>query len=332
MFKFLSNKSIVNIVIDDYVIRMVNHAEGSIRNIKGLQEKVIPSGLIEHGRILDEIEFFQFMKDTIREWNLKRRFVQFYVPDSLVIMKKVSYPAHLTRNQAIDHLNLEVGQTLYLPFDNPIIDIFPLPENKDKEVQEALLFAVPEEEIKKYTDILEDCGLKPLKADIRSIGIYRYFHYMQPQLMNESILFLEMNLNSIMISIFSNGIPEFMRLMILEIDMNNWQYTEKDINQHLHWNYTGDENELVQLLKDQVMELERILNFYQYSIHKGEKGVSKIVLLGDFPYLERLNSYIQGQIPISTELFDAYLSPRKSLQIARSFIPAIGLALKGGAK
>lgn len=330
-----SNRKIINIVIDDYAIRMVNHAGGNLRNVTSLNEKAIPSGLIKHGRILDEIEFFNFMKETVREWGIKRRSVQFYVPDSLVIMKKVTFPANLKEDQIKRHLNLELGHTLYLPFDNPIFDVFPLPyeepmetkETSGEPVREGLLFAVPQEEVQKYTEIFADSGLRPIAADVRSIGIYRYFNYMRPSFTGDAYLFIEINLSSVLISIFSQNIPEFMRYIDLDFQHKDWQSTKNE-NGTIQWSYSGNKEELNHLIEEQLVELERIMNFYRYSIHKGEKSVSEIILLGDFPNMNMIFEKMQSQLSIPVELFNAYLSPRKSLEVSRSFIPAIGLSLK----
>lgn len=48
---------IINIVIEDYVIRLVETNNSNISSIKVIHEKPIPSGLIENGKIMDEIGF-----------------------------------------------------------------------------------------------------------------------------------------------------------------------------------------------------------------------------------------------------------------------------------
>ncbi|RZI52718.1 hypothetical protein EW027_03470 [Aeribacillus pallidus] len=330
MLTFLSAKKTINLVIDDYALRMVDHSGGDLTNIKHFKEKSIPNGLLEHGRILDEMEFYHFMKETVKEWGIKRRNVQFYAPDSLVIMRKVKFPAHLKDKEINGHFIMELGHTLYLPFDNPIFDVSPLPGKADTQEREGLLFAVPEDEMRKYTEILIDAGLKPVAADIRSIGVYRYFQYTyMTKNTDEAYLFLELNLNSIMISIFSENQPEFLRFQDLDIQMNDWTSYQYD-DDLLTWTYHGDEAQFLGLIDDQIMELERIMNFYRYSIHKGQKAISKIMLLGDFPNLDLIRKKIEDQFQIPVTILDAYLSPEKIDKVPRHFIPALGLALKGG--
>lgn len=333
MLNLFSNKKSINFVIDDYAIRMVDYPGGGLTKVKDLKEKAIPEGLLEHGRILDEMEFYAFLKDVVQDWGIKHRNVRFYVPDSLMIMKKVEFPAQLNDEDVKGHFYMELGRTLYLPFDNPIFDVYPLPQADPSNSQrEGLLFAVPEEELNKYTAIFEDAGLKPVVADIRSIGVYRYYRSMQNHFDEETaILFFELNLNSIMISIFSENRPEFLRFLDLEISLKDWRCdVQKDSS--LKWIFNGDEEVFYGLLDDQMIELERMMNFYRYSLHKGEKSVSKIILLGDFPRLDIIVKKIAASVPIPVEILEAYLSPAKTDKVDRVFIPALGLALKGEVK
>jgi len=78
-----------------------------------------------------------------------------------------------------------------------------------------------------------------------------------------------------------------------------------------------------------MIELERMMNFYRYSLHKGEKVVSKIILFGDFPQLDIIVNKIAELVPTPVEILDAYLSTAKTDKVNRVYIPALGLAIKG---
>lgn len=331
MLNLFSSKKPVNLVIDDYALRMVE-AEGN-GQVKKLMEKVVPAGLIEHGQIADEMEFFNFMQETVKEWGIKRRKIRFYAPDSLVIMKKVSFPANLKdKDDILGHFNLELGRSLYLPFENPIIDIEPLEDqNEDGSEPEGILFAVPEEEIRKYTEVFADCRLYPVAADVRPIGIYRYFlsNYTEP-LEDKAFLFMEVNLKSISFSIFSNHRPEFMRFLELDVEAEDWE-AKKVEEGHLDWVYHGDWPRLEGVIIDQIMELERIMNFYRFSIHKGEKAITHVILLGDFPKLDHFYEHLEKHLSVPVIKLKGQ-SSRKNDSIPRSYIPALGLALKGEQK
>ncbi|WAA08874.1 type IV pilus biogenesis protein PilM [Fervidibacillus albus] len=323
MLKLFSNSKMIHLTVDDYAIRMVEYGGGGLEKVKLYKEKPIPAGFIEHGRIVQELEFYEFIKTITQEWGIKRRKVQFYVPDSLIIMKKEPFPAHLKPEELKGHFYMELGQSLYLPFDSPIFDVHPL-SVEGEEKREAILFAAPEEEIQKYTQIFQDAGLQPVVADIRPLGIYRYFKGTHPAYdPNSAILFFELNLHSAMISIFSNDTPEFLRYIELGVPLSEWTYVENGESDS-HWTYAGDKEDLFGLINDQLMELERIMNFYRYSLHKGEKMIEQIVLLGDFPNMQPIFEKMKTNFSVPVEVLSSSLP-----SVSKSLIPALGLALRG---
>lgn len=338
MFSFSKAKKVANIVIDDYVVRIVENSGNDLSTIKLIDEKPIPPGLVVNGKIADDMLFFNFMKETVREWQIKHRLVQFYVPDSLVIMRHVDYPASLEEHEEIvDHLNLEIGQTIHLPFQNPIIDVHTLSEaaaaqeengNGNRNVKKATMFAVPEEEVSKYADVFVDCTLKPVAADVRALGIYRYFHHMDHSNDRDVFLFMEVNLTSVSISIFHQHQLEFLRFQSFDIDAKLW--IPKEDEEELTWKYKGNEEELMTIIEEQVSELDRIISFYNYSLHKGSKQVSQIVLLGDYPNLYDVLQDLESRYNLNVHLLKAYETKEKIKEIGRQFIPVLGLALKEG--
>lgn len=338
MFSFSKAKKAANIVIDDYVIRIVENSRQDLSTIKFFDEKPIPPGLVVNGKVIDDLLFFDFMKETVREWQIKNRSLRFYVPDSLVIMRNVDYPASLEeREEIIDHLSLEIGQSIHLPFQNPIIDVHTLSEaaaaqeengNGNRNVKKARMFAVPEEEVSKFTDIFIDCSLKPIAADVRALGIYRYFHHMGHSNDEDVFLFMELNLLSVSISIFHRHQLEFLRYQPFDIDAKLW-IPKKD-EEELTWKYKGDEEEIARIIEEQVGELERIISFYNYSLHKGLQEVTQLVLLGDYPNLYDVMQDIENRYNVNVHLLKAYETKEKSKEIGRQFIPVLGLALKGG--
>lgn len=338
MLPFTRAKRVANIVIDDYIIRIVENSGQELSTIKVMKEKQLPAGLIQYGKIIDELGFFDFMKELVHEWGLKNRLVRFYVPDSLVIMKSVDIPDNIPNQEVNAHFMMEVGLSLHLPFKQPVFDVHIHPENVEDENEDpdvsdknrlGTLFAVPEEEIIKFTEIFVDVSLHPIAADVRALGVYRYFHHLGSVDTDEVYMFFELNLTAINLSIFRNHQPEFLRYMELDLDSNDWVNASSD-EESLDWYYQGDESRMLGQIDDYIGELERIMNFYRYSMHKGQKIVSKIVVLGDFPNLKEIAKRIENRYEVPSMLLNAELSEKRFNHVTRAFIPVLGLALKGG--
>src|SRR5690625_6168036 len=96
---------------------------------------------------------------------------------------------------------------------------------------------------------------------------------------------LECNLTSINISIFNNNKVEFIRHQVLNIDQKDW---EADNNHPLQWTFAGDKTRLHGELTDQIVELERLMSFYQFSIHQGNKAVTDLIVTGDLDEIVNL--------------------------------------------
>lgn len=329
MFSFGKSKRVVNIVLDDNVIRIIENDGNDLSSIKITTEKLLPEKMIENGRIVDEILFFEFLKDIVRELGLKGRQVRFNVPHELIILRELDIPKDIQAGDLKSYITMEIGHTIHFPFKSPVFDIYNMSKVETK--NKVTVIAAPEEEIMKYTTIFEDVKLVPVAIDAQPLGIYRYFYHTERAISSDNVyLFLELNLTSTNISIFHQNYLEFVRYQSLNIPIQEWQPTEQ--GEFLQWQFTGDETRLSGEVDDQINEIDRLMNFYRFSIHQGERSITNIILLGDYPDLQDVKQRLQYRydlpITILTGTSLAGTSP-DSNQLNQSFIPALGLALKG---
>lgn len=334
MFLFSKSKRMVNIVLDDYVIRIAVSKGNNLESIKLLEEREVPLGLIEHGKIIDEMKFYEWMKELIREMGLRRHPVRFYVPNSLVIMRHVTIPEELIGEGLHEYFYTEIGKSIHLPFQEALFDVFVPKVEGHKEVEtneqqkRGVLFAAPEEEINKYMTIFADVSLRPEAVDIEPLGVYRYFFHLYERKKDVVSLFFEMNLTSYHLSIFHHHIPEFIRHQYLDIQTSAWKITNKNSNL-LTWEYHEKTDTLLGELGDHITELGRIMDFYRYSLYKGEKKVDEIIVHGDYPDIEKIVTKLKEQYDIPVKLLQAYMSESHDKEVDIRFIPVLGLALKG---
>lgn len=323
LFSFGKSKRTANILIEDYVIRMIENNGEDLISLNITAEKPLPKNLIENGKILDEPDFFEFMKETVQEWGIRGRNVRFFVPQSLIILREVEIPEDVTKENVKQYIEFEIGNTIHFPFKNPIIDVYS-DISKDRKVT---VLAAPENELLKYTSIFADVSLKPTVAEIQPLGIYRYFIHKQADIQEEKVyMIVEYNLSSVNVSIFHDHKVEFLRHQPLTASKDFWEYNEETGT----FNFTGDEMRYQGEVDDQLNEIDRLMNFYRFSIHQGEKQVNELIVVGDTPYLEKITNLIRQRYPsIGTTM----LQPEEQLngeRIDQQFIPALGLALRGG--
>lgn len=315
MFSFLKSKRTANIVISDYVIRIIEASHPNVDDLKLIEEAVIPDGIIENGKIVDDLQFFELLEELVKQWGLKNVNVRFYVPDSLIIMRDVDVDQNVLDEELKAHITMEIDHTIHFPFKNPVFDIYDVQPVEDTDKKRVTLLAAPEEEIIKYTEMFVDASLHPIAVDVQALGAYRYYYHYEQQEADNCLLF-KVNLTSTNISIFSNDRLRFLRYQQLDLAAKNWESANSS-----NWSYTGEASHLQAQIEDQISELERIMNFYQYSLHQGTKAINHIILLGDYPDLSTIASRIESRFGIRVTII-------KPQEINTAFIPALGLALK----
>lgn len=325
MFSFGRSKRVANIVVDNYVVRIVENNGKDLSSITTLAEKMIPQGTIQNGRIVDELAFYELMKDIVQELKLKNKQARFYVPKEIVIMRDVELPADVKENEVKQYITMEIGHTIHFPFKHPIFDVYDVPQ-ENKESNKVTIVAAPEDELMKYTQIFSDVHLKPTAVGVHPIGVYRYFLHQQKELQKDKVYFLlELNLVSANISIFQDHLLEFLRFQSMNITREDWDASNE---RPLRYTFTGNQVQLDGEIEDLLNEMERLMNFYRFSMHQGDKAITDIILLGDFPFLKEVGEKLERfNLPVT--IMDVEQSFEQE-GMSRSFIPALGLALKGG--
>ncbi|AJD91665.1 hypothetical protein JMA_23480 [Jeotgalibacillus malaysiensis] len=326
------SKKTVNIMIQDYVIRMAASDKGT--NSLTLREEPLPAGMIEDGQIVDEQKFFELMKELAESWELKKSRVQFFVPDSSVLMKPVMIPSHLKADAVNEYFMMENGQSLHFPFEDPLLDVIRLDHLAKSRTGQAetpgILFASPQEDVTAYANAFEDVKMKPVTAEVRALSIHRFLNSLELLQKDKTYLISEWSINMLNISIFSESVIDFMRYQPIETSLTDWK-PERD-GEEIHFSYVGDLNLYNQQLEDRIAEIERLMNFYRFSLHKGEKEIDEIILTGDNPFIreigQKLSDYYNMPVTVADESFlDTYQKGVKG-----KYTALMGLLQKGAGR
>lgn len=338
-----------NIVVEDHAIRIVVSKGLRLDDVSLYIERAVPVGLIKEGKVVDELAFTEFMQGLVEAYGLKKADVRFYAPNSIVMMRQVDIPHDVKDRELKAHFELEVGISLHLPFEEPLIDVYPLEQASEEAehspslsevaateetepTRRGLLFAASSEEVMRYTEIFEDVGLHPVAVDIQALGVYRYFYYLEEPSAGQVHLFFELNLTSVNISIFYNHQLEFLRFEQLDMDIEAWTHVQKGEGR-VDFHLKQDEREAVgEVIANQIEELGRIMNFYRYSQHQGERQVDEIVVSGDYPELEDVCETLEMTYDMPVRLLHGWIPNRETAVNGPAFVPALGLALKGSVK
>ena len=90
--------------------------------------------------------------------------------------------------------------------------------------------------------------------------------------------------------------PIFIRYIPNTTDSDDWK---EDIVDGMYTLVPVNKEKIQMEMLDQLSEIERVMNFYRYSLRQGESQITKILLVGDHPMLTDIeNQLIQYEIPL----------------------------------
>jgi type IV pilus assembly protein PilM len=327
VFSLFSPKNrMINIVLNDHSIRYVELKQTNPPIAQKWHERFLPPGIIRDGKITDFDSLANIMDECIDEWKIRKRSVRFLVPDSLVIIRKVSIPAEIQEDEIRGHLYLEFGSSIHLPFEDPVFDFFPLAENGNS--KEILLFAAPEKYVMEYAELFTSLKLVPKAADISALALYRLYYHLDYASQQDHLLTLQFDLTSVNMCIFEESVPYVMRHFPIPFEIERWEIN-KDRAGMFDLKYIGDANELAYQFEDILKEMNKLMDFYRYSLNNGKKEVTKLLLIGDHPLLLAIFEEMKDRldIPVVSISLDN-IQKGKTGNIPTKFLLSLGLALK----
>ncbi|MEC5421939.1 pilus assembly protein PilM [Virgibacillus sp. C22-A2] len=298
----LINKGRVNIVITNKVLRYTYHKNTSVDGVVTHGEVVLPPGVIKDGTIENRSILLEILNKLVQKYKWKRKKLYFCVPDDTVVIRKLKIPVSLSKDEADGYIKTQIGNSFYLPFANPAIAIEFL--ESDETSRNILIFAYPKEKLTAFEAVFEAAGLKPIAADLTSLSVYRYY-YVSKKEDKDHVLLIHWNQDALVLTAFQRDKAIFSRYM--KIDSPEEENTGEDLR--------------IRIVDEYIIEINRIIDFYHYSITKGEAQINQLLLSGDTPFLETAKKRLSDAVTIPVYHFQAEEQPIK-------YIDVLGLALK----
>lgn len=301
-------------MLTDYAIRFAEVTPGLPVKVERYGERLIPPGIIKKGDIIDPNELLSIMENCVDEWKIKSRPVRFLVPDSFVAMKEEKVDIDLEDDEINSYLFMKIGTSIHLPFENPVFDTAVTNIYDGK--KHILLIAAPEEKVEEYVSVFEKSGLTPVAADVGPLNLYRLYYEMALVKEEDHYILLHLKQGSLTISIFHQHQPKFMKPVSFEANEDTIDVS------------SGEKSELDEFM-DVFSELDKVINFYENSLHKGHVHISSIFLNGDFiradffkrSLKDRYSLLVYGDETVEITVKDGGLLPA-------GFYPVVGLGLK----
>ncbi|WP_144547825.1 type IV pilus biogenesis protein PilM [Bacillus sp. X1(2014)] len=324
---FTPKNRIINLVLNDHSIRFLELKQVNPPSAQRWCERFLPPGIIRDGKITDIDSLSNILEECIEEWKIQRRQVRFIVPDQLVIIRKVSIPAEIQDDEIQGYLYLELGSSIHLPFEEPVFDFYPL--KNDGKTRDLLLFVAPEQQVMEYANLLSKLKLNPIAADISPLALYRLYHQLDDSSVNEVIFSVQFDLTSVNLCIFEENVPLVMRQFPLPFNVDIWE-VKSDMAGKLVFKYIGESEELVIQFEDIFREINKLSDFYRYTLNNEKSDITKFLLNGDHPMLQAIYDEMIERLDVPVEMISLESDSKgKKENLPPSQLLSLGLALKG---
>lgn len=252
------------------------------------------SDVLKDGYVQDEFAFTEQLEELVKEQKWRNYEVSTFVPDKSVLYRVIECPEDVTEETLYDYVALELNQTIHLPFDDSYFDVQP----KVGSDNEAILFATPSDTAMNTLMPFEDAKLKPAVLDVRALSILRTLRYLNMIRLRKTYLIAEWQPNAVVITIYSDRGIEFLRYHSIDYDeaLVELKYNEEKQKYEIEGEVAAYESALL----DPIFEIQQILGFYEFSIHKGAHQVEEFIVLGTNPLLSFIMKRMEEamQLPI----------------------------------
>lgn len=287
----------------------------SDKKIIDQDEIIFEKDILEDGEFVNRSLLETRLDALIKEKKWKNVKTQVLLANNFIVLREETVPAQLTESEIRDYLDLHIGETIRIPYADPIFDFEIISE--DEEEKKIFILAYPGDKVKVYQKMLKKLSLKPVVADIIPLSLHRLM--VKNRMIDEKkhTLLLEWNPYDTSFMVFHQDRPTFYRQSESINLSESWGQ-----NMRGDWFWKHSEEELERSIEEQMNGLERFLDFYSYSVLDGAGSVTDIVLTGYYPNLLDLSKRLSAQFSIDIRILDmpAMIEPK--------FGPLYGLTLK----
>ncbi|WP_050181217.1 type IV pilus biogenesis protein PilM [Domibacillus robiginosus] len=308
---FQKKDKTINFTITDEAIRFVELRQSSPIVVEKFGERELPEGIIVRGDLVKIDELQDILDNVVDEWKLKNRNIRFTIPDRFVAIKEEKVDRDLTLDEIKNFFFMQIGSTIHLPFDEPVFDV--VVTGYEEKKQTVLLVAAPEQVVEEYVGLFEQSRLKPMAADIAPLAVYRLFHAGGQTDENAHEMLVHLKQNVMTLSIFHQHQLKFMKPVFIE--------KSEDV---LELEEAGD-------LADALSEMEKVISFYENSVHGGQVKISRVLFTGYHTQRPFVEQFIKQSldIPVGTDE-EISMDTKQNQPLPPAFYAAAGLALKDG--
>lgn len=335
MFR-LGGKKVIGVEITDEQLKLVEISRNKKQKvITKYAIEDLPSGLIQNGIIQNTDELHQILKKIKRKLKLGNRDINLSINSPNILLRPFQMPK-MDKKLLRKAIEMEIENNIQLPFQQFTYDYALIPEREndpiadiEEQTQELMLIIAAKEMLNTYISIFMKVNLEVVSIDLAPISFLRLLELKHNRKIEQLFIGINLHQQFAEVSIFSDAVLRLSR----NIPFNPQNYVLSNV--------IDDRSPDIKPLNyeaynaDLIREVERIINFYRYTLHHRDQVLSEIILAGSLPLdteqvLNALSTYFQVPcLILAADHVDVHgkVSRGYAVQAPMLTIP-LGLALK----
>lgn len=317
-------------------------------------ERLLNGTVIKGDNLRNEKEFADELHELLSEYHLKDKQICFTAINSKLLIRKIPMENLRTEHEIREYLYMELGDSIKLPFEQPIFDLLILEQQKNKKKQQQAaktakkkkkekekgsggkrfvikrnrfavkghipFIATSEPIIESIGDGIVQSGNQPVAVDFSALAYVRLFK--RKIKWNENFILVEVDSGVATITIFEELTPVYVQFE--EYNVVGWKYIEKDGKITANYNVDKEKIELAKL----GAIINSIKDYFSTSLSP-ESVLSQIYVVGEHPLLRKeVCEVFQEANDLPVKALTSSTKGPKNETIPDRFMLATALAMK----
>jgi hypothetical protein len=204
------------------------------------------------------------------------------------------------------------------------------PSHQEKLQCDVMLVASPLDLIEEYVSVAQAAGLTALSIEFKALSLYRIIEKTGLIPYDGTFVVVDINDYAVDLSIFHTGQLKITRNIPMNFQLT--QSTEQQDQIGLLLQFSDLKSQLLDAVTELSSELERLMNFFRYSLNNRNQEFDHIVVSGDVETLPEIipilkERFAQEIVPMYTPAVQA--DAQDYDRVFPSIAVPIGLALRG---
>lgn len=195
---------------------------------------------------------------------------------------------------------------------------------------DVMLAAAPKELIDSYTEVLQASGLKPRSIEIRALSLYRLIEKTELVQADDTFITVDINHSASDLSIFRQNELKITRNVPLHMKSKPSNGTSN--LDSMFSEFAEQEDELRNGCNELSHELERLMNFYLYTLNNRNQVFDSVLLSGEMDRLQEIGEFLKERLSLPVRIVNSNNLEISNIEL-RKLVPSmavpIGLALRG---